>query len=176
MTTDDRDRRLTPIPGVGAATTVQLLAEVKAQEILIEMLRHQLVGHRAHWFGASSETAEQLQLCFALHPLTGWTQSPDPARQRPLSPASPDREHVRTSQGLASDRHAIRPLPNPVPLSLRLGSDRHLLVVSPDPSTSKNFSVNYADIHYSLKNFPTRGNGFPVDSGAATEADKSPFA
>jgi len=35
---------------------------VKAQAILIEKLRHQLAGHRAHRFGASSETAEQLQL------------------------------------------------------------------------------------------------------------------
>ncbi len=42
--------------------TARLLAEVKAQAILIEKLRHQLVGHRAHRFGASSETAEQLQL------------------------------------------------------------------------------------------------------------------
>jgi transposase len=44
------------------AFTARLLAEVKAQAILIEKLRHQLAGHRAHRFGASSETAEQLQL------------------------------------------------------------------------------------------------------------------
>jgi transposase len=42
--------------------TARLLAEVKAQAILIEKLRHQLAGHQAHRFGASSETAEQLQL------------------------------------------------------------------------------------------------------------------
>ena len=42
--------------------TARLLAEVKAQAVLIEKLRHQLAGHRAHRFGASSETAEQLQL------------------------------------------------------------------------------------------------------------------
>ena len=42
--------------------TARLLAEVKAQAILIEKLRHQLAEHRAHRFGASSETAEQLQL------------------------------------------------------------------------------------------------------------------
>ncbi len=42
--------------------TARLLAEVKAQAIPIEKLRHQLAGHRAHRFGASSETAEQLQL------------------------------------------------------------------------------------------------------------------
>ncbi len=44
------------------AFTARLLAEVKAQAVLIEKLRHQLAGHRAHRFGASSETAEQLQL------------------------------------------------------------------------------------------------------------------
>ncbi|MBB1493355.1 hypothetical protein H5395_18120 [Paracoccus sp. MC1854] len=42
--------------------TTRLLAEVKAQAILIEKLRHPLAGHQAHRFGASSETAEQLQL------------------------------------------------------------------------------------------------------------------
>ena len=42
--------------------TARLLAEVKSQAILIEKLRHQLAGHRAHRFGASSETVEQLQL------------------------------------------------------------------------------------------------------------------
>jgi transposase len=44
------------------AFTARLLAEVKAQAILIEKLRHQLAGHRASRFGASSETADQLQL------------------------------------------------------------------------------------------------------------------
>src|SRR5512134_2734985 len=42
--------------------TACLLAEVKAQAILIEKLRHQLAGYRAHRFGASSEAADQLQL------------------------------------------------------------------------------------------------------------------
>ena len=40
----------------------RLIAEVKAQAVLFEKLRHQLAGHRAHRFGASSETADQLQL------------------------------------------------------------------------------------------------------------------
>jgi hypothetical protein len=48
--------------------TARLLAEVKAQAILIEKLRHQLAGHRAHRFGASSETAEQLQLALVNRP------------------------------------------------------------------------------------------------------------
>ena len=36
--------------------TGRILAEVKAQAILIEKLHHQLAGHRPHRFGASSET------------------------------------------------------------------------------------------------------------------------
>lgn len=44
------------------AFTARLLAELRTQAVLIEKLRHQLAGHRAHRFGTSSETAEQLQL------------------------------------------------------------------------------------------------------------------
>ena len=40
----------------------RLIAGVKAQAVLIEKLRHQLAGHRAHRFGASGEAADQLQL------------------------------------------------------------------------------------------------------------------
>jgi transposase len=43
-----------------------LLAEVKSQAILIEKLRHLLAGQRAYRFGASSETAEQLQLALEM--------------------------------------------------------------------------------------------------------------
>ena len=42
--------------------TAQLLAEVRTQAVLIEKLRYQLAGHRAYRFGASAETAEQMQL------------------------------------------------------------------------------------------------------------------
>ena len=48
------------------AFTALLLAEVKSQAILIEKLRHLLAGHRAHRFGVSSETAEQLQLALEM--------------------------------------------------------------------------------------------------------------
>jgi transposase len=58
----DEIGRLPEDPEELRAFTARLLAEVKAQAILIEKLRHQLAGHRAHRFGASSETAEQLQL------------------------------------------------------------------------------------------------------------------
>ena len=41
---------------------VQLVAEVKAQAMLIEKLRHQVAGHQAWRYGASSEASAQLQL------------------------------------------------------------------------------------------------------------------
>jgi transposase len=40
----------------------RLIAEVKAQAVLTEKLRHQLAGHRAWRYGASSEASGQLQL------------------------------------------------------------------------------------------------------------------
>ena len=58
----DQTLTLPEDPGELRSFTKRLLAEVKAQAILIEKLRHQLAGHRAHRFGASSETADQLQL------------------------------------------------------------------------------------------------------------------
>ena len=48
------------------AFTALLVAEVKAQAVLIQKLQHQLAGHRAHRFGPSSETAEQLQLALEM--------------------------------------------------------------------------------------------------------------
>ena len=58
----DVTKSLPEDPAELRAFTALLLAEVKSQAVLIEKLRHQLAGHRAHRFGASSETAEQLQL------------------------------------------------------------------------------------------------------------------
>ena len=48
------------------AFTALLVTEVKAQAVLIEKLLHQLAGARAHRFGTSSQTAEQLQLDFEM--------------------------------------------------------------------------------------------------------------
>jgi uncharacterized Zn finger protein len=62
--------------------TARLLEEVKAQAILIEKLRHQLAGHRAHRFGASSETAEQLQLALESEPLRRHWFEPNGERDR----------------------------------------------------------------------------------------------
>ena len=57
----DVTRSLPEDPAEPRAFTALLLAEVESQAVLIEKLRHQLAGRRAHRFGASSETSEQLQ-------------------------------------------------------------------------------------------------------------------
>ena len=64
------------------AFTALLLAEVKSQAVLIAKLRHQLAGQRAHRFGPSSETSEQLQLALemseiAIAALTARLRLPD---------------------------------------------------------------------------------------------------
>nr|WP_245218979.1 hypothetical protein [Rubellimicrobium aerolatum] len=45
-------------------------------------MRHQLAGHRAHRFGASSETAEQLQLALESEPLRRHWFEPNGERDR----------------------------------------------------------------------------------------------
>ena len=71
---------------------------------------------------------------FAMHPVTHRSESPNPARHRPLPPAPQDRKHVRPIEGLAPHCYEIRPMPDPVPLGLRTGSHGHLLVMSLEPS------------------------------------------
>ena len=58
----DVTKSLPENPAELRAFTTLLLAEVKAQAVLIQKLQHQLAGRRAHRFGASSETSDQLQL------------------------------------------------------------------------------------------------------------------
>ena len=62
----DVTKSLPEDPAELRAFTALLLAEVKSQAVLIAKLRHQLAGHRAHRFGTSSETAEQLQLALEM--------------------------------------------------------------------------------------------------------------
>ena len=50
----DVTKSLLEDPAELRAFTAVLLAEVKSQAVLIEKLRHQLAGRRAHRFGASS--------------------------------------------------------------------------------------------------------------------------
>ncbi|MBU7580318.1 MAG: IS66 family transposase [Porphyrobacter sp.] len=78
----DVTRSLPEDPTELRAFTTLLLAEVKAQAVLIQKLQHQLAGHRAHRFGASSETSDQLQLALemseiAISTLTAKLRLPD---------------------------------------------------------------------------------------------------
>ena len=79
--------------------TARLLAEVKAQAILIEKLRHQLAGHRAHRFGASSETAEQLQLALESEPLRCHWFEPNGERDRRCGDDGADEAAGRRREG-----------------------------------------------------------------------------
>jgi hypothetical protein len=85
------------------AFTARLLAEVKAQAVLIEKLRHQLLGHIRHRFGASSETAEQLQLALETSEIAAAAMT---ARLR-----LPDVEAI----GEEKNRPKRRPIPEHVP-------------------------------------------------------------
>lgn len=83
--------------------TARLLAEVKAQAILIEKLRRQLAGHRAHRFGASSETAEQLRLALetseiAATAMTARMKLPDIEEKSKLK-RRPIPDHIYDSKG-----------------------------------------------------------------------------
>ena len=70
--------------------------------MLIEKLRHQLAGHRAHRFGASSETAEQLQLALEASEVA--------------VAAIMDRLRLPEDDGAAEpDRPRRRPIPDHIP-------------------------------------------------------------
>ena len=78
----DVTKSLPDDPAELRAFTALLLAEVKSQAVLIAKLRHQLAGQRAHRFGPSSETSEQLQLALemseiAIAALTAKLRLPD---------------------------------------------------------------------------------------------------
>ena len=89
--------------------TQLLLAEVKSQAMLIEKLRHQLSGHRAHRFGSKSESIEQLQLALesseiATAAMTAKLRLPDeePLKDKPKRRPIPDhipRQHIELTTG-----------------------------------------------------------------------------
>lgn len=89
-------------PGDLEALARLLIAEVKAQAVLIEKLRHQLAGHRAHRFGPSGESAEQLQLALEASEVA--------------SAAIMARLRLPEDEGAAEpDRPRRRPLPDHIP-------------------------------------------------------------
>jgi hypothetical protein len=76
--------------------TAQLVAEVKARAILIEKLRHKLAGQRAHRFGASSETAEQLHLALEASEIAAAAMT---AQMRPPGIEEKDKPKRRPTPG-----------------------------------------------------------------------------
>lgn len=110
----DVTRSLPEDPAELRAFTALLLAEVKSQAVLIEKLRHQLAGHRAHRFGASSETAGQLQLALemseiAIAAMTARLHLPEDApadkpRRKPIPDHIP-RVEVELTSGRAECAH-----------------------------------------------------------------------
>ena len=96
----DVTRSLPEDPDELRAFTTISVTEVKAQAVLIEKLRHQVAGARAHRFGASSETAEPLQLALemsgiAIAAITAKLRLPEdtpadkPKRRQAEAPTSP---------------------------------------------------------------------------------------
>src|SRR6056297_2908920 len=69
-----------------------------------------------------------------MHPIPERAEDPDPPRRNPISKAAQDREQLRSAQGLAARRHALRQMPKGVSVSMRSRRRRHVLAMSPDPS------------------------------------------
>jgi transposase len=92
----DVTKSLPEDPAELRALTAVLLAEVQSKAVLIEQLRHQLASQRAHRFGPSSETSEQLQLALemseiAIAALTARLRLPDdPPADKPKRKPIPD--------------------------------------------------------------------------------------
>ncbi|MBK6469030.1 MAG: IS66 family transposase [Rhodobacter sp.] len=110
----DVTKSLPEDPAELRAFTALLFAEVKSQAVLIEKLRHQLAGHRAHRFGASSETSDQLQLALemseiAISTLTAKLNLPEEApADKPKRKPIPDhipRIEVELTPGTAECGH-----------------------------------------------------------------------
>jgi len=77
----------------------RLIAEVKAQAVLIEKLRHQLAGYRAHRHGISADTADQLQPALetselAAAAMTAKLRLPEPAEEKGKPKRRPIPDHV----------------------------------------------------------------------------------
>ena len=89
----------------------QLIAEVKAQAMLIEKLRHQIAGHRSWRYGASSEASAQLQLALETSELASAAMT---ARLGLSKEAGASAEGTATEDD-AKVRPVRRPIPDHVP-------------------------------------------------------------
>jgi transposase len=86
---------------------VQLVAEVKAQAMLIEKLRHQVSGHQAWRYGTSSEASAQLQLALEASELA--------AAAMTTQMGLPKEAGASAEEADAKAKPARRPVPDHVP-------------------------------------------------------------
>ena len=102
-----KDLDITPAdPAELKAVNRLLAAEVKAQALQIEKLKHQLAGHQRHRFGSKAESADQLNLQLQLEEeeteaarIAPPEDAPDPEpkqkpKRKPLPPTLPRNEQV----------------------------------------------------------------------------------
>ena len=71
-----------------------------------------------------------------MHPRLKAAQENRQIRQAPLQTSQPDRDHVWQVERLAACGNSIRQMPQGLPVSHRPGRSRHLLAMSPDPSST----------------------------------------
>ncbi len=64
-----------------------------------------------------------------MHPRPEEQEKSHQARQTPLQAPLPDRDHVRQAQGLAARCNPIRQMPDHLPLSHRVRSNRTILAL-----------------------------------------------
>jgi transposase len=88
-------------PSVLKDLVASLASELKVRDILIEKLRHQLVGLRRHQFGSRSESLDQLELALEEEEIARAAE--EPAEQAASAPAGEKRRPKR------------RPLPDHLP-------------------------------------------------------------
>ena len=82
-----------------------------------------------------------------LHPWPKTTQDNRQIRQAPIQAAQPHRDHVWQAQGLEARGDPLRLLSQGLPRSHRPRSNRHLLVMNPEPSVSQVcYSVPVTDL------------------------------
>jgi transposase len=72
--------------------------EVKSQALLIEKLRHQLVGHNRHRFGSTSESLDQLQMSFG--------------EDEAIAEAAAEQSAPSDNKQKPKRRHSRKPLPD----------------------------------------------------------------
>ena len=91
--------------------TTQLLAEIKAQAMLIEKLRHQVAGQKAWRYGSTSEQSRQLMLALETSEIAEAAMT---AKMK-LPPPLGDALHRLPAVDEPKDKPRRRPIPDHIP-------------------------------------------------------------